>query len=357
MKSPVQYLPMLPRPFPLLCIALLGLALSACSLPSEGTTAETSSGSVVRFVGISVGTLLTPPEELDFRDRFAATDRDLVGVVELAPSPQRREVRALWYAPDERMPLLGSTTVLVEPDAFLTRLSLSNPNDWKPTSVLLRVSVHPAGKQVVLGTGSLRFFCGMEEGEITQYLEEERAWRLRAAEGEESLPLTGAAELELLDLAKEYLRATAPLLAMRHDINGDALQEYLFLDTRGEAPFHVSRDPAVLLRAYTRQFAMLSDRGVPLLLLREEEGERVLRTQGWPLGEAPPIGASVTLRIAPSLRFTLAWTEEGKNCTIELVPRENGFRRDGATTCSEPEVVVAPPQPSRLQRLLQLWPF
>ena len=62
---------MLPRPFPLLCIALLGLALSACSLPSEGTTAETSSGSVVRFVGISVGTLLTPPEELDFRDRFA----------------------------------------------------------------------------------------------------------------------------------------------------------------------------------------------------------------------------------------------------------------------------------------------
>ncbi len=334
------------------------LTLAACGQQPEARQKNLPQEPVVRSVHISAGTVETPPEDLAFLDRYQVTDRNLLGFVELTPAPAERLVRAMWYMPDERQPMLGSASVILTPNAFLTRFILSNPEDWKPTPLLLRVTVSkPRSKKTVLGSGSVQVYMGMDDAAVTQYTSEYNDWVRRMTEGEEALQPEGAQERELLTIAQEYLRAPSPILALRVDLNGDAVQDDLFLDTRGEPPFRRSRDPAILLTARVRQFVALNEKGVALLLLREEGNGsgRVLRTQSWPLGAPLPSASTpITLTVSPSLRFSLSWPERSRTCSIIVVPREKGFQQEATTACEDPSKPEVPPQPSNMEQLLKL---
>lgn len=132
---------------------------------------------VIQFIGMSVGTLETSLDALEFTEKFDTTDHTLVGAVQFAEVLEGTKVQATWFSPDERRMPLGRTTIITESGAMVARFSINSDVDWTPTPYLLRIdAMYGEGEAMQTASGSTHFFIGMNDEEITSYHEEFRVW-------------------------------------------------------------------------------------------------------------------------------------------------------------------------------------
>lgn len=333
-----------------------GFLLASCArLPSGNQlTREQAAGPLVSSVGIAPGTADTPAESLAFGTTVSVKEHRLLGVVHLSEPAAGARVTARWYLPDERKPLFGSAAVVLVPASTFVRFSVASPADWKPSPLLLRVTVEKEGE--VIGSGSTQAFLGMAEKDILAYRGAYEEWSRRDAEKKEVLAPADDQERGLQSIAEELFGAPA-ILAWRGDVHGDGTEEYFFADTRGQPPLQQSRDPSILTDAQVRQGAILNAKGAALLLMRDENGRKTLRTQGSLIGLPIPPNGSAHLTLFPA-RLLLTWKkDDGRACSTQFSPRDQGFRRDTGVRCDgEPEASpVPPPCGNPFSCLLQKW--
>ncbi len=319
---------------PLLFLLCLPLLLSACA--KEEAAAPGGGEWIIRRIGIAAGTMLMPPEQLELRNRFAVSDRQLVAVVEVVPGSAQRTVRAQWYMPDASAPMLGEATVDLPQGGTQARLSFANPKDWLPSPYLLTVQVTEGTSSHPLSSASFPFFIGMTDEEVQGYWDAQNNAQWRAMEEGERLPPQGEKEEGLLAAAARELSVEAPLLAFREDLTGDGGRELVFLDTTDQPPFSQSRNPGNVLRATARRFVILDEKGAVLLRCMEENGKRILRNAAGKIGLPLPMEVGVSLAITPSFRLTVSWGDAGNACATTLLTQEEGFRKEASIQCSSP---------------------
>lgn len=171
----------------LILILLVVIALSALLTPSVQRRLKPTGivQPVISFIGISVGTLATPINQLTFRDRFTVNDRQLVALVSFEQITDGSEVWATWFSPDDRAMPIGRKTVFTQSGATLLRFTIASQDAWKPAPYALRVDAfapHKPGERPLTATGSTQFFIDMTEREVGEYRAAYAEWKQRKME-------------------------------------------------------------------------------------------------------------------------------------------------------------------------------
>lgn len=135
---------------------------------------------VIQFIGIGEGNMQSDVNQLQFADRFEATQRELVAVVAFSQVQDGTTVQATWFSPDDRAMPLGRTSVVTASGATVARFSLASRTDWESSPYLLMIDAFIGeGESRLTATGALHFFIDMTDTEIQTYKTEyEEAKRL-----------------------------------------------------------------------------------------------------------------------------------------------------------------------------------
>lgn len=133
---------------------------------------------VINFIGVATGALATDLSSLHFSDRFAVTDRQLVGVAGFSHIEEGSTVQATWFSPDDRHMPLGRTSIVAESGATIVRFSFASSKNWQPAPYMLRIDAMTSrGERQFIGTGSLQFFIGQSDADIAAYQTELTEWK------------------------------------------------------------------------------------------------------------------------------------------------------------------------------------
>lgn len=302
-------------------ITFFCFALSSCSSgPNQPR---------INFIGLSKGTLQSEADSLSFQNRFETTDRELIGIVAFDNIEEGSEVTASWFSPDDRTPPFGQNKVVTQSGAKIVRFSLANTEDWTPGPYMLQIRANTVEDDIVASaSGSLQFAIGLTDDEIQAYVQDYAEWERRQQEQRAAVAAEEEREKTLLDEARTTLDAPDALLALRLNLLGDDVPEYILIDTKNLPAFEPSINPAVALSHPVNQFAIIGLDGSMPLSLRARDGERVLESNGAPLGDALPLQSPQTLTVLPSGTITLTWQDDGLLCTAELRPTQDGYREE-----------------------------
>ena len=151
----------------LLTLVFLLAACSSSAIPPE-----------ITFLGVAEGTQETPSEELVFQDRYEQGVKDITSAVQFGAIADGSMVRAMWFTPDDRRPPFGARNLPIASGANLARFSVSHEEGLPKGPYMLQVFANTkvSDEQTLTASGSVQFFVGMTDEEVTEYLEEYDAW-------------------------------------------------------------------------------------------------------------------------------------------------------------------------------------
>ena len=271
------------------------------------------------FLGISEGTLETTYDDMEFTQKFAVTQRNLVGVVGFSHIQQGSTVQATWFSPDDRNMPMGRTSIQIASGATVARFTLSSVEDWEPSPYMLDIRAWTGeGEQRKTASGSVQFFIGMADEEIREYLETYEEWQRRQQEKQAAARAESEREQELTAQAKDTMKSPIAVLGLKHDLTANGGMEYVFLDTRDQQPLTESATPSVLLSGEVRQMYLVNAKGDAILSVLGDGTKRVAKTGDAVLRELNLRNDSFTVTVLRAGTVVLGWQEKSAQCTVEL---------------------------------------
>jgi hypothetical protein len=306
------------------------LLLTACraSVPDKPS---------IKFIGIGVGSLKTPVEDIQFRDTFDVKDLQLIAVVAFDRIQEGTTVQATWFSPDERRMPLGRTNIVTQSGATMARFSFASKESWQPAPYMLRIdAMQGEGETMQTASGSISFFIGMKQREIDQYRKEFDEWSKADAEHRAEVEAKIETERAIVERAKGVLGSDEGTLVLRRDLTGDGVEDFLIGSTgkkEEEGPMPPSGGgPGVLASGEFDQFLLTDQSGSSLLALKG--GRRFHTVMAMDAVILPELKADgpVTVTVLPSGTFSLSWTSKKAPCAVDL-RRAAGTWEAGEVVC------------------------
>lgn len=311
------YTPRMRRLLPLLFVTVVCTGLASCT---------TDSPPVISFIGIATGTLVTDLNTMQFKSTFDPQDRNLVGVVGFEHIQQGSTVQATWFSPDDRRMPLGRTSIVTQSGATIARFSFASKDPWVPAPYMLQIDVYTGeGDSMRSATGSVQFYIGMNDEEISSYRKEFAEWK--------TVEETQRAEWEQQQEQFQQLLATIrqregfdhSLALLRTDLTGDRSEDYVIADIDTETEQAPPGGPGVLLSATVGRFAIVDHSGSTLLSVNDTDGKRTVSSLNAVLSDILPTTDEIQLTVLPSFSVSLYWPKKTEICFIELDPVAGGY--------------------------------
>lgn len=286
-------------------------------------------GSNISFIGVSTGTLASNLQDLNFAGTFPVDEHDLLGVVSFEKPMDGSTIHATWFSPDERRMPLGRSPVVLSSGATVARFSLQSKEDWEPSPFQLRIDVFEPGENGKLtASGSVAFFVGMDDEEISAYMDDFTAWQTADAEERAQWEARKQQDDAAIAAASTILRTEALALSTRFDIQGDGIDEYLIVGKKDEmSPTNTGGGPGIVASTETTVFALMDGSGGSLLSLRPSGRGPVVYTNNEPLYQAIPRG-DVTLTLLPTGTISIGWDTDDARCTLEARFSDGAYAAD-----------------------------
>lgn len=291
-----------------LCLFLVGCGVSNADKPS------------IRFIGVSVGTLETEADSLQFADRFETKDQNIIGLVMFEKPMNGATVQATWFSPDDRRMPLGRTSIDMGSGATIARFSFASKEPWQPAPYQLRIdAMLGEGESQQTASGSFTFYIGMKQTEIDRYLNEYEAWKKVDDEKRAAYEARMQQEQKIVDDAKEMLQAEFASIVLQSDFTGDGMVDYIIGTTKEEEVMPPGGGgPGVLASASVDQFLLREGSGALLLSLQSERRGRKVYTASGAITEAFSDSGPIQVTVLPSKTFSLSWAEKNQMCSFEL---------------------------------------
>lgn len=299
-----------------LIFVCFGFLLAACSPEVRP---------VIQYIGIAEGNMQSDINQLKFQDRFESTQHELIALIAFSEIEDGTTVQATWFSPDDRTMPLGRTSVVTDSGATIARFTLASREDWEPAPLMLQIEAFKGEEGSGLsGSGTLQFFIGMTDEEITEYMDEFSAWKKQQQEQNSALLAEETFELGLQQQAKDLLQSESVVLASRDDLLSETGLEYVYLDTEGLAPYVASDNASFQLEAEVRQLVILNASGGVLFSLLDEGNAHELTVGEQKLASLQP-DAGVKVGLLTTGTWVLTWNEDDALCSQEIRKTGEGY--------------------------------
>lgn len=299
--------------FLFLCTALLCTA--AC-------TSAPKFQPVISFVGIGTGTLATDVSDIQFQDRFDLTDHNLIAVVAFSTVSDGTQIQATWHSPDDRTPPLGRKIITTESGATVARFTLANSVDWTPAPFYLDIyATAGEGENALVATGSLHFYIGMTDAEISKYKTEYENWQKEEAEKRKVYEAEQKHGEEVLAKVRKVLNSEDAGIVTQYDLGSEGEQKYIIVDPVPEFP---GGNPTSLLTVDAEKFAVADYNGSIILSAQKKGGDAVITTDTAHAHD--PLTIDSTFNVQVSTGGTLVI--KGADCTVSLQLKDGMFTEE-----------------------------
>ncbi len=294
---------------------VLGLSVLIGCTPTTDPT--------IKFMGISPGGMQSTLEELKFGDRFSEDIKEFVAVVALENAQDGTNVQATWFSPDERSMPLGRTTIVTQSGATIARFTFATTQEWNPFPYKLMVDVMNPETTKVSASGSLQFYIGMTDAQITQYQKEWTEYSNRFEEQKAAMKAEGEFE-QALAASTEKTFASPAILALKKDLLGDTENEYVFVDTAGQPPFMPAQSATLQMEGTANQFVVVHADGTQVLSMLLKGRKSEVRS-GDKVLTSIPVTTGVKVSLLATGTWVLQWEASGKNCVQEIRKAEDAY--------------------------------
>ena len=309
-------------------IALLVLPISACRSINDN-------GPDISFIGISSGTLATPLDELEFKDRFSTDELNLVAVVAFRDPVDETNVQATWFSPDDRRMPLGRKTIKMESGATIARFSFASREEWQNVPFMLDIRANLGeGENRRTASGQLNFFVGMDDKQVASYWDDFNAYRDNEREKRAMYARKKQAEEKVMAQARLRLNASVAGIAHRYDVNGDGAEEIIIIDPPRSEPFMGAAETGAVFSADVKKFSITNLSGATVLETREEGKGIVMYGIQGPLATGLPEGADIHLVLYP-LFVSIEWSENEKRCKQMFTFNEKWIDEGEGVVCRQ----------------------
>ncbi len=293
--------------------------LTGCTSPHDSP--------VISFIGVATGNLVTDLADLRFSSTFERDERNLVGVVGFEYVKEGTTVQATWFSPDDRQMPLGRTSIVTQSGAKIARFSFGSRDAWTAAPYMLQIDAFTGeGEQKQSATGSVSFFIGMSDADITAYRNDYLAWKTAEAQNLQEWQEEQERFQQMLGIVRRKEGFEHSTVLLRTDLTGDKTEDYVIADME-EQGLPPGGSPGVLLSAAVGRFAIVDHSGATLFSVRDEGRKRLAASIGETLADSIPLREDIQLTILPSFGISLYWADEqGRVCFAEFEPVPGGYR-------------------------------